>query len=209
MIHYVANNGVDVCTRSHVSKLTTVITVWTADVHWGLDAARCWQTPAPSPCPCRERGQETSTRSSRGPTSRAESQWRSSRVRWDGLSGRWESGEIGRYLSNWSNGAWTDVYGHVFLDGDGELFSFTHRHRAIAEREGYFDTYYQGNAFYPKRLQVQFTWTVPPETPVVRCLAQGHHADKPINLMFTAMKTNTAFLTKNRYYTYKILIILK
>lgn len=129
----------DVCVivlgfKHSMSKLTTVIAVWTADVHRCLNAACCWQSPTPSPRPCLQRGQETSTCSSRGPNPWAESQWRS-RVWRDGLSGRGESGEIGRDLSNWSYGARTDVYGHVFLDGDGELFSLTHRHRAKPERK--------------------------------------------------------------------------
>lgn len=136
-----------------MSKLTTVIAVRTADVHRCLNAACWWQSPTPSPRPCLERGQETSPRSSRGPNPWAKSQ-RGSRVRRDGLSGRGESGEIGRDLSNWSYGARTDVYGHVFLDGDGELFSLTHRHRAKPERKTFIFTLIYIDVLHPKRLKI-------------------------------------------------------
>lgn len=140
--------------KHSVSKLTTVIAVWTADVHRCLNAACCWQSPTPSPRPCLQRGQETSTCSSRGPNPWIESQWRS-RVRRVGLSGRGESREIGRDLSNWAYGARTDVYGHVFLDGDGELFSLTHRHRAKAERKRVILTLIHLDELHPKQHKVQ------------------------------------------------------
>lgn len=138
---------------TQMSKLTTVIAVWTADVHRRLNAARCWQSPTPSPRPCLQRGQETSTCSSRGPNPWAESQLRS-RVRRNGLSGRGESREIGRDLSNWAYGARTDVYGHVFLDGDGELFSLTHRHRAKPERKRVILTLIHLDELHPKQHKV-------------------------------------------------------
>lgn len=52
----------------------------------------------------------------------------------DRLAGRGETGEVSRDLSDWSDRARADVYGHVFLDGDGEFLSFTHRHRAEGKK---------------------------------------------------------------------------
>lgn len=155
---YIVEFPLDVCVivlgfKHSMSKLTTVIAVWTADVHRCLNAACCRQSPTPSPRPCLQRGQETSTCSSRGPNPWAESQWRS-RVRRDGLSGRGESREIGRDLSNWAYGARTDVYGHVFLDGDGELFSLTHRHRAKPERKRVILTLIHLDELHPKQHKV-------------------------------------------------------
>lgn len=55
---------------------------------------------------------------------------RRGKVRGHRGGGGWgQAGEVGGDLADGSDGAGTDVNGHVFLDGDAELVSSPYRHR--------------------------------------------------------------------------------
>lgn len=113
------------------AKLTAVVTVRAVDLHRRVHAARQRQRPAPARTPVgQQRRQEVRSAHPGGHGARAEGHRGDGGVWGDrGWGGGGQTWEIGRDLSDGSDGAGANVNGHVFLDGDAELLSSPHRHR--------------------------------------------------------------------------------